>query len=212
MDSYQSQRCAAALPARLRVASVVQYVPVPVVGGYLAFVGYFVCVSGMQLATNVPLASPADFLHLFKLDAIARCALCTSTDVVSSESKKSCASENVPAVLSCHVLLCSGKQCDGMRLLCVVMYGSSAQQLLLGVFYLLGWRLLRHIGPPASTDTMAAHTVQGASCHWHMAAPAPHRPQRAEPRGPACSPAGRHRALLHRPACFRALGGGRTGR
>jgi hypothetical protein len=50
----------------------VQYVPVPVVGGYLAFVGYFVCVAGVQLATNVQLTTPADFALLLTLDSITR--------------------------------------------------------------------------------------------------------------------------------------------
>ena len=38
---------------KLGLASVVQFIPLPVIGGYLAFVGYFCLKSGTTLATGV---------------------------------------------------------------------------------------------------------------------------------------------------------------
>eukprot|EP00887_Chlorella_sp_A99_P005506 scaffold1.g5506.t1 len=69
----------------LKLASVVQYVPLPVVGGYLAFVGWFMFLSGVGISTGVHLGSPstwhaagelletATLLHL--LPAAALCVL-----------------------------------------------------------------------------------------------------------------------------------------
>ena len=37
----------------LRLASLVQYVPLPVVGGYLGYVGYFCLASGVSLASGI---------------------------------------------------------------------------------------------------------------------------------------------------------------
>ena len=36
----------------LKLASLVQYVPLPVVGGYLGYVGYFCLASGVSLASG----------------------------------------------------------------------------------------------------------------------------------------------------------------
>jgi MFS superfamily sulfate permease-like transporter len=36
----------------LKLAGLVQYVPLPVVGGYLSYVGYFCFVSGVSLASG----------------------------------------------------------------------------------------------------------------------------------------------------------------
>eukprot|EP00873_Tetraselmis_striata_P011505 jgi/Tetstr1/431769/TSEL_021268.t1 len=60
------------LMARFKVASLVQYVPVPVVGGYLAFVGYFCCVAGIALAAAVPLDSLSDWLQLLTAQSAMR--------------------------------------------------------------------------------------------------------------------------------------------
>lgn len=38
---------------RLRLASIVQYLPMPVIGGYLAFIGYFCGQAGLAFATGV---------------------------------------------------------------------------------------------------------------------------------------------------------------
>lgn len=40
---------------RLRLASVVQYLPMPVIGGYLAFIGYFCGQAGLAFASGVRL-------------------------------------------------------------------------------------------------------------------------------------------------------------
>lgn len=38
---------------RLRLASIVQYLPMPVIGGYLAFIGYFCGQAGLAFAAGV---------------------------------------------------------------------------------------------------------------------------------------------------------------
>jgi SulP family sulfate permease len=38
--------------ARFKLATLVQYVPLPVVGGYLGYVGYFCLAAGIGLGTN----------------------------------------------------------------------------------------------------------------------------------------------------------------
>jgi SulP family sulfate permease len=38
---------------RFKLATLVQYVPLPVVGGYLGYVGYFCLAAGVALACNV---------------------------------------------------------------------------------------------------------------------------------------------------------------
>ena len=43
---------------RLRLASTVQYMPLSVIGGYLGYVGFFICISGAGVSTgglSVPL-------------------------------------------------------------------------------------------------------------------------------------------------------------
>mmetsp|Transcript_6977 Transcript_6977/g.19685 ORF Transcript_6977/g.19685 Transcript_6977/m.19685 type:complete len:866 (+) Transcript_6977:118-2715(+) len=60
--------------ARCKLANLVQYVPVPVVGGYLAYVGFFICVSGLELATGISLKTPQQFLGLFSAASLARLA------------------------------------------------------------------------------------------------------------------------------------------
>ncbi len=48
----------------MKLAQLVQYLPLPVVGGYLGFVGYFCFASGVSLATNMRIASPASWIAL----------------------------------------------------------------------------------------------------------------------------------------------------
>ena len=38
---------------KLKLASLVSYLPAPVVGGYLAFIGYFCLLSGLNLCTGL---------------------------------------------------------------------------------------------------------------------------------------------------------------
>mmetsp|Transcript_15625 Transcript_15625/g.43700 ORF Transcript_15625/g.43700 Transcript_15625/m.43700 type:complete len:952 (-) Transcript_15625:452-3307(-) len=58
--------------AKFRVASLVQYVPVPVVGGYLAYVGYFCCFAGVSLAANQPMETLADWAKVMNLTSLIR--------------------------------------------------------------------------------------------------------------------------------------------
>ncbi len=53
----------------LKLASLVQYVPLPVVGGYLGYVGYFCLASGVSLASG-------DCLIVLCLDAATSCTAC----------------------------------------------------------------------------------------------------------------------------------------
>lgn len=59
----------------LKLASLVQYCPLPVVGGYLAYVGWFCIVSGVGLAANVEMnGSLQSFKELFKPHVALRLA------------------------------------------------------------------------------------------------------------------------------------------
>jgi SulP family sulfate permease len=45
------------LTGKARLASLVQYLPTPVIGGYLAYVGFFMVKGGVSLTTGVNLSS-----------------------------------------------------------------------------------------------------------------------------------------------------------
>ena len=67
----------------LKLASLVQYVPLPVVGGYLGYVGYFCFASGASVATGERSISSHEslslLLHAFPRTAIGvACALLVS--------------------------------------------------------------------------------------------------------------------------------------
>lgn len=47
------------------LADAVSYLPMPVVGGYLAFIGYFCCQAGIALCISKPLVTFADWVYLF---------------------------------------------------------------------------------------------------------------------------------------------------
>eukprot|EP00981_Chlorochromonas_danica_P011909 scaffold4342_cov166-Ochromonas_danica.AAC.15 len=49
--------------AKLRLASFVQYLPMPVVGGYLAFIGFFCGEAGLAMMANVTIHTKADWLQ-----------------------------------------------------------------------------------------------------------------------------------------------------
>jgi MFS superfamily sulfate permease-like transporter/CRP-like cAMP-binding protein len=55
---------------KLKLASLVSYLPAPVVGGYLAFIGYFCLLSGINLCTgvifNASISDGPSFLQLFQ--------------------------------------------------------------------------------------------------------------------------------------------------
>ncbi|CAH0519744.1 unnamed protein product [Peronospora belbahrii] len=52
------------LTGKARLASLVQYLPTPVIGGYLAFVGFFMIKGGISLTTGVSLASVQGWMVL----------------------------------------------------------------------------------------------------------------------------------------------------
>ena len=52
---------------RLKLASVVQYLPMPVIGGYLAFIGFFCGEAGLAMMAGVTIESFEDWLKLLHL-------------------------------------------------------------------------------------------------------------------------------------------------
>ncbi len=52
-NSCSLSGCAAFhIAGRLRLASTVQYMPLSVIGGYLGYVGFFICISGAGVSTG----------------------------------------------------------------------------------------------------------------------------------------------------------------
>lgn len=49
---------------RFKLANAVSYLPMPVVGGYLAFIGYFCCQAGVALCISKPLVTLSDWAYL----------------------------------------------------------------------------------------------------------------------------------------------------
>jgi SulP family sulfate permease len=49
---------------RLKLASIVQYLPMPVIGGYLAFIGFFCGQAGLAMMAGVDVSGPADWWRL----------------------------------------------------------------------------------------------------------------------------------------------------
>ncbi|KAK9845896.1 hypothetical protein WJX81_005443 [Elliptochloris bilobata] len=58
----------------LKLASLVQYVPLPVVGGYLGYVGFFCLAAGISLACDVEIGSFASWGNLANVDALSKLA------------------------------------------------------------------------------------------------------------------------------------------
>lgn len=52
------------LLGKLKLASVVQYLPLPVIGGYLAYIGFFCGQAGIAMMAGVEINSPADWGRL----------------------------------------------------------------------------------------------------------------------------------------------------
>eukprot|EP00043_Microstomoeca_roanoka_P015501 m.155285 g.155285 ORF g.155285 m.155285 type:complete len:1051 (+) comp16274_c0_seq1:16-3168(+) len=57
------------ITGKLKLASLVQYLPMPVVGGYLAFIGFYCMEAGFSLMSGVQILSVLDWGHLFHRDA-----------------------------------------------------------------------------------------------------------------------------------------------
>ncbi|KAG2448594.1 hypothetical protein HYH02_006485 [Chlamydomonas schloesseri] len=60
------------LVAKLKLADMVSYVPLPVVGGYLGFVGYFCIAGGTALAAGVQVDTLESWVHLLALDPLIK--------------------------------------------------------------------------------------------------------------------------------------------
>ncbi|KAI8470530.1 MAG: hypothetical protein J3K34DRAFT_255209 [Monoraphidium minutum] len=60
--------------ARFKLATLVQYVPLPVVGGYLGYVGYFCLAAGVGLGAGVQVGSFSSWLNLFARDPLIKLA------------------------------------------------------------------------------------------------------------------------------------------
>ncbi|KAF8062987.1 hypothetical protein HT031_003826 [Scenedesmus sp. PABB004] len=58
--------------AKFRLATLVQYVPLPVVGGYLGYVGYFCLAAGIGLGSNVQIGSFTSWGQLLDHDALIK--------------------------------------------------------------------------------------------------------------------------------------------
>ena len=50
---------------KFRLPDAVAYLPLPVVGGYLAFIGYFCLEAGVALCISHPIMKPSDWSYLF---------------------------------------------------------------------------------------------------------------------------------------------------
>ncbi|KAG6622123.1 Sulfate Permease (SulP) Family [Phytophthora cinnamomi] len=55
---------------KLRLASFVQYLPMPVVGGYLAFIGFYAMEAGLSMMTTESIKEPADWVKLADWNAL----------------------------------------------------------------------------------------------------------------------------------------------
>lgn len=58
---------------KLKLASFVQYLPMPVVGGYLAYIGFYCLEAGLSTMSNKTIKEPADWVQLADMDAMVRC-------------------------------------------------------------------------------------------------------------------------------------------
>ena len=55
---------------KFRLADAVAYLPLPVVGGYLAYIGYFCLEAGVALCISHSILKPADWAHLFEENSL----------------------------------------------------------------------------------------------------------------------------------------------
>ncbi|DBA02254.1 TPA: hypothetical protein N0F65_007664 [Lagenidium giganteum] len=59
---------------KLRLASLVQYLPTPVIGGYLAYIGFFMVKGGVSLMTGLHLTGIVSWVDVLELHALALAA------------------------------------------------------------------------------------------------------------------------------------------
>jgi SulP family sulfate permease len=50
--------------SRLKLATVIQFLPMPVIGGYLAFIGFYCGQAGLALMSNVQLSDITEWYKL----------------------------------------------------------------------------------------------------------------------------------------------------
>ena len=55
---------------KLKLAALVQYLPMAVIGGYLAYIGQYCFMAGISLMTNVPILSFCDWVNIFNTDSM----------------------------------------------------------------------------------------------------------------------------------------------
>ena len=53
------------LLGKMKLASMVQYLPLPVIGGYLAYIGFFCGQAGLAMMAGVEISAPSDWSKLF---------------------------------------------------------------------------------------------------------------------------------------------------
>ncbi|TMW67796.1 hypothetical protein Poli38472_007468 [Pythium oligandrum] len=58
------------ITGKLKIASFVQYLPMPVVGGYLAYIGFYCLEAGLSMMANKTIKDPADWVQLANADAL----------------------------------------------------------------------------------------------------------------------------------------------
>ncbi|TDH66117.1 uncharacterized protein CCR75_001393 [Bremia lactucae] len=58
------------ITGKLRLASFVQYLPMPVVGGYLAFIGFYALEAGLSMMTTESIKEPKDWIKLTEPTAL----------------------------------------------------------------------------------------------------------------------------------------------
>ena len=56
------------LLGKMKLASVVQYLPLPVIGGYLAYIGFFCGQAGLAMMAGVEISTPSDWSKLLNLE------------------------------------------------------------------------------------------------------------------------------------------------
>lgn len=54
----------------LKLATLISYLPMPVIGGYLAFIGFFCLQAGLTLCTGIEVSKYSDFLLLINWDSL----------------------------------------------------------------------------------------------------------------------------------------------
>ncbi|DAZ94510.1 TPA: hypothetical protein N0F65_011863 [Lagenidium giganteum] len=58
------------ITGKLKIASFVQYLPMPVVGGYLAYIGFYCLEAGLSMMSDKTIKEPADWIQLADMRSI----------------------------------------------------------------------------------------------------------------------------------------------